>query len=293
MLTDFEWWSAKGLRRAVHMFPNHMFNLILNGSALSLTIQSSFGRFAHSRDCSLPSFVSTHFITRVELSFLKGCHKSDERQSKFLFPTWKNDLEATCPCFGTEIVWILNPRIVLKIKPNLNKLSWLFSVCFSSEAVETIRLGRLHTVFLASSCLFCPRSRHTGELKKWIACQIIGSSPSCDRDICKRSVTGAFASTFDTVRISATDCYQKQRKVRWIIFFWNFYLTKGWRILEKFCRTCSLLGVEFSQFMVIWGMIYYLFLCLTRIVKITKEWKVLFPSQKFSKSAQSCKVPIY
>ena len=69
MLTDFEWWSAKGLRRAVHMFPNHMFNLILNGSALSLTIQSSFGRFAHRRDCSLPLFVSTRFITRVELNF--------------------------------------------------------------------------------------------------------------------------------------------------------------------------------------------------------------------------------
>lgn len=38
--------------------------------------------------------------------------------------------------------------------------------------------------------VFCfPRSRHISELKKWAACQIVGSSSSCNRDICKQSVT--------------------------------------------------------------------------------------------------------
>lgn len=185
---------------------HHMCNLILIGSALSLTIQSLLDDLRIAENA-----VYLHLCQRIsslELSSvfpLKGCHKSgeDNRSFYFLLERW---IWEPFPRLGTEKVWILNPRIVFKIRPNLNKLIWMFSVCFSLGAVETIRFGRLHNVFLAS-CFFFPRSRHISELKKWAACQIVGSSSSCNRDICKQSVTGALASTFDAVRISATDCY--------------------------------------------------------------------------------------
>ena len=70
----------------------------------------------------------------------------------FYFPLerriWKRRFYASE--LGTEKVWMPNPRIVIEIRPNLNKLSLLFSVCFSLEAVETIWFERLHTVFLTS-----------------------------------------------------------------------------------------------------------------------------------------------
>lgn len=114
-------------------------------------------------------------ISSLELSSvfpLKGCHKSGEDNQSFYFllERW---IWEPFPRLGTEKVWILNPRIVFKIRPNLNKLIWMFSVCFSLGAVETIRFGRLHNVFLASCFFYFPRSRHISELKKWAACQIV------------------------------------------------------------------------------------------------------------------------
>ena len=94
-------------------------------------------------------------ISSLELSSvfpLKGCHKSGEDNQSFYFllERW---IWEPFPRLGTEKVWILNPTIVFKIRPILNKLIWMFSVCFSLGAVETIRFGRLHNVFLAS-CFF-------------------------------------------------------------------------------------------------------------------------------------------
>ena len=97
---------------------------------------------------------------------------------------------------------------------------------------------------------FFPRSRHISELKKWAACQIVGSSSSCNRDICKQSVTVCdWCSRLDVWRHSNfSDRLLLKAEKSAAFFLKSFYLKKeGWRILEKFCRTCSLLGVEFSH----------------------------------------------
>jgi hypothetical protein len=76
------------------------------------------------------------------------------------------------------------------------------------------------------------------ELKKWVACQIVGSRLKLELQQRHRSVsnlwlsvTGALASTFDAVRISATGCYLKAEKSAANQVFWGASI---WRKAEGF-----------------------------------------------------------
>ena len=128
-------------------------------------------------------------ISSLELSSvfpLKGCHKSGEDNQSFYFllERW---IWEPFPRLGTEKVWILNPRLCLKS----DQISTNSFECFPFVSVweQWRRFGLEGYTTCFWPHVFFPRSRHISELKKWAACQIVGSSSSCNRDICKQSVT--------------------------------------------------------------------------------------------------------